>query len=139
MKWRTFEIQREPGFRLNLLDLLFLGLLAAVSFGWYQVFPEQHLWLLPAYVGGSFFLFCNVFRIGNRAEVPWYLTFVALTLHGLLQPQFPWLRLLIVCESLKWALVLWRIRRGPYVGAFHRQLARWSRPQGGGSSRASTS
>lgn len=127
MKWRTFEVQREPGFRLNLTDLLLIAAVLAASAAWWAVFPEQHLYLLPVYVAGSFFLFCNVFRIGNRTEIPWYLAFVALTLHGFTQPAFPWALLLAVCETLKWALVGWRIRRGPYVGAFHRQLARYSR------------
>ena len=34
--------------------------------------------------------------------------------------------LLGVCETLKWSLIGWRIRRGPYVGAFHQQLARFA-------------
>ena len=122
MKWLTFEIQHEPGFRFNLIDLLLIAALAAVSVGWRAVFPEQHLYLLPLYLGGSFFLFCNVFRIGNRMEPPWYLCFVALTVYGFMQTEFPWLLLLAVCESLKWALIGCRIWRGPYVGAFYRQL-----------------
>jgi hypothetical protein len=124
MKWLTFEVQREPGFRFNLIDLTLITTLVAVSAGWYAVFPEQHLYLLPLYVGGSFFLFCNVFRIGNRMEPPWYLCFVALTVYGFTQPEFPWLLLLIVCETLKWALIAYRIWRGPYYGAFHRQVSR---------------
>jgi hypothetical protein len=126
MKWRTFEVQREPGFRLNLVDLILIGFLVAASLAWRSVYPDQHLWLLPLYVGLSFFLFCNVFRIGNRAEPPWYLTFVAIAVWGLTREQFPWAVLLVVCESLKVALILWRIVRGPYVGAFHRTLGRFS-------------
>lgn len=126
MKWLTFEIQRAPGFRFNLIDLLLIAALAAASAAWYALFPADHLWLLPLYVGGSFFLFCNVFRIGNRMEPPWYLTFVAMTVWGLKQPEFPWLALLVMCETLKWALIAWRIRRGPYVGAFYRQLSRFT-------------
>ena len=122
MKWLTFEIQREPGFRFNLIDLVLIAALLAVSAGWRAVFPEQHLYLLPVYVGGSFFLFCNVFRIGNRMEPPWYLCFVALTVYGFTRPEFPWLLLLVVCEALKWGLIGYKMWRGPYVGAFHRQL-----------------
>ena len=122
MKWLTFEIQREPGFRFNAIDLILIGALVAASAGWYAVFPDQHLYLLPIYVGSSFFLFCNVFRIGNRMEPPWYLCFVVLAVYGLLQPEFPWLLLLVICETLKWALIGYKLWRGPYVGAFHRQL-----------------
>ena len=124
MKWLTFDIQRAPGFRFNLVDLILISVLAAVALGWREVFPHQHLYLLPLYVGASFFLFCNVFRIGNRLEAPWYLSFVALTVYGFTQAEFPWLLLLTVCEILKWALIGYRIWRGPYVGAFHRQHRR---------------
>ncbi len=126
MKWLTFEIQHEPGFRFNLTDLILITALVAASAGWYAVFPEHYLYLLPLYVGASFFLFCNVFRIGNRMEPPWYLTFVALTVYGFMQSEFPWALLLLVCETLKWGLIAYRMRRGPYVGAFHRQLARFA-------------
>lgn len=124
MKWLTFKIQRAPGFRFNLTDFILIAVLIAVTLGWRAVFPVQHLYLLPLYVGGSFFLFCNVFRIGNRMEVPWYLTFVVLTVYGFSQAEFPWLLLLSVCEALKWGLIGYKIRRGPYVGAFQQQLDR---------------
>jgi len=126
MKWLTFSVQREPGFRINLTDLLLITALVTASIGWHAHFPEQHLYLLPLYVGGSFFLFCNVFRVGNRVEPPWYIAFVLLVLYGFSQPEFPWLLLLTVCEPLKWGLIAYRIRRGPYVGAFYRQLARFA-------------
>lgn len=126
MKWLTFEIQREPGFRLNLTDLILIAALVGASAAWWAVFPAQYLFLLPIYVGASFFLFCNVFRIGNRTEVPWYLTFVAITAYGFTVEEFPWTLLLCVGEGLKWSLIAWRIRRGPYVGAFYRQLSRYS-------------
>jgi len=88
MRWRTFEIQREPGFRLNLIDLFLIVALVAASVAWSIVFPYQYLFLLPIYVGGSFFLFCNVFRIGNRMEMPWYVTFVVITVYGFSQSEW---------------------------------------------------
>ncbi len=129
MKWLTFRIQREPGFRFNLADLILLLFLGAASAAWYAVFPARHLYLLPLYVGGSFFLFCNVFRIGNRLEAPWYLLFLAICVYGIPQERFPWSVLLVSCEALKWLLIATRIRRGPYRGLFHRHLGRLgSRP-----------
>src|SRR5689334_499292 len=125
MKWLTFSVQREPGFRINLTDLLLIAALVAASIGWYAYFPEQYLYLLPLYVGGSFFLFCNVFRVGNRVEPPWYVAFVLLVLYGFSQRDFPWLLLLAVCETLRWGLTAYGIRRGPYVGAFSRQRGRF--------------
>ena len=126
MKWLTFKIQHEPGFRFNLLDLLLILALVAASAAWHAVFPDQYLYLLPLYVGGSFFLFCNVFRIGNRMELPWYMTFIALAAFGFTQPRFPWLMILTVCEALKWGLIGYRVRQGAYLGVFRRQLAQFS-------------
>jgi len=127
MKWLISRIQREPGFRFNLIDLVLILALAAVCVGWYNLFDDNHLYLLPLYVGGSFFLFCNVFRIGNRLEAPWYLAFVALAAYGMRRQEFPWLMVLGVCEAIKWGLIAWRIRRGGYVGAFRAQLGRFAR------------
>ena len=121
MKWRTFEIQREPGFRFNLIDLILILCLCAVSVVGYFLFPYQYLYLLPLYVGGSFFLFCNVFRIGNHLEPWWYVCFMVLVVEGMTRDEFPWARVLIVCELVKLVLIVYRIRRGPYVGAFYRQ------------------
>ena len=128
MKWLTFEVQREPGFRFNLIDLALILALAAASAGWYSLFDYNYLYLLPLYVGASFFLFCNVFRIGNGLEAPWYLVFVVLAGYGLRQEEFPWLLVLGPCETVKWGLIAWRIRRGAYVGAFRAQLGRLARP-----------
>lgn len=128
MKWRTFEIQREPGFRFNLIDLLLILFLCAVSIAGGLLFPVQYLYLLPLYVGGSFFLFCNVFRIGNRLEPWWYVCFLVLVIEGMTHEEFPWARVLIVCEVVKLVLITYQIRRGAYVGAFYRQLRRYARP-----------
>lgn len=118
--------ERCGRFRFNLIDLLLIAALIGASAAWYALMPDRYLFLLPLYVGGSFFLFCNVFRIGNRLERPWYVTFVAIAVYGFTLPEFPWMLLLIACEALKRALIGYRIRRGPYVGAFHRQLSRLS-------------
>ena len=37
--------------------------------------PDSNMYWLPPYVGLSFFLFCNVFRIGSRMEIFWYMPF----------------------------------------------------------------
>ncbi len=118
MKWLTFEIQREPGFRFNLIDLLLILTIVAVTFGLYQASPDSHFVWLPLYVGFSFFLFCNVFRIGNRMEVFWYLPFVALVLYAHDRSEIFWPLLLLVCEPLKILLIAMCIRRGSYRGIF---------------------
>ncbi|MDH5752082.1 MAG: hypothetical protein OEZ59_06650, partial [Deltaproteobacteria bacterium] len=64
MDWLSFKTRREPGFRLNIPDLIYLGLTLWLS-GWlFHRFPNTSLYGLPLYIVFTFFLFCNVFRIG---------------------------------------------------------------------------
>ena len=124
MKWLTFEIHREPGFRLNLTDMLFIGFL--VGFAGLLYMPGSTFHWLPVYLGLSFFLFCNVFRIGSRLEIFWYVPFTlfaAYALHTDNLHRFWWLALPML-ELIKWGLIAYRIWRGPYVGIAYRYLAR---------------
>jgi len=76
MKWTRFlttKIQKEPGFRLNLIDIGLIACLILVTWLLHPIFQEGWLFLLPLYIGLSFFLFCNVFRIGNWLEPFWYI------------------------------------------------------------------
>ena len=120
MKWLTFEIQREPGFRLNLIDLGLLACVAGITIGLRAWIPGSVLVWLPLYVAFSFFLFCNVFRIGNRLEVLWYVPFVAIVLGTFRRPELLWPVVLSVCEPLRILLIVARLRRGNYRGIFCR-------------------
>jgi hypothetical protein len=126
MKLRIFEVQKEPGFRLSVADLGFVVLLAVVSLLLRWLFPGTSHWGLPLYLGGSFFLFCNVFRIGNRLEICWYVPFTVLAAYGVGTDGMDrfWWQVLFVLEPIKWALVGYRVMRGPYWGAGHRLF--WS-------------
>jgi hypothetical protein len=125
MKLRLFKVQTEPGFRLSLADLSLLAILGGLS-AWLRIsLPENSLWPLPAYIGMSFFLFCNVFRVGNNAEAFWYIPFVACVLTGINFPDRLWWIILAVCEPVRVAVIAYRILKGPYRGIFAR-----SRPDG---------
>ncbi len=121
MKWLTFKIQRqEPGFRFNLIDLGLLLLLGALSLWLRGAMPESSLFAVPLYIGLSFFLFCNVFRIGNRLERIWYIPFAiaaAACIH-LDNERMLWMLALFLFEPLKWGLIFHRYRRDDYHGAF---------------------
>ena len=127
MKLITFKTQHEPGFRLNLTDLIFLLLLMGLSCFIFTVTGDRGLYLLPLYIGLSFFLFCNVFRIGNRLEAFWYVPFIILFLAGFYFMENFWPPVLLVCEPLKAALIITRIRRGGYEGIFYDKLQKYSR------------
>lgn len=125
MKWRAFEIQREPGFRLNLTDLVFIGILMSLGGLLHVMRLPWPLVALPPYLGLSFFLFCNVFRIGNRLEPWWYVPFALVCVWGIGWQQLEWMWWLIlaVLEPWKWLLIGYRIRRGGYLGVGYRILS----------------
>jgi len=106
--------------RLNLIDLALLAGAGAVSWLAHDAFTAHGLFWIPLYVAGTFFLFCNVFRIGNRLEPVWYLTFATVSAWGLLHPEYYWLAVLAICEPLKLALVIYVIRHGDYHGLGYR-------------------
>lgn len=124
MKWLTFKVQQEAGFRFNLIDLIFIALLSAISLGLKIAVPDLSLFGIPLYVGFSFFLFCNVFRIGNRAEAWWYVPFAALAVSCIYTMRLDvfWWVVLLILEPLKAGLIIRAMRRCTYHGAFHQRL-----------------
>ncbi len=125
MKWQTFEIRREPGFRINFTDVIFLTFLTTLSLIMHFIGMEKGLFLLPLYIGLAFFLFCNVFRIGNNLEPIWYIPFLLIFMYGFYFKDNFWPIVLLTCEPLKIGLIIYRIKRGNYIGIFHKQLARF--------------
>ena len=122
MKWLTFDTQEEPGFRFNLVDLFLILFLLLVSYLFYVISPFSFYYLVPVYVGFTFFLFCNVFRIGNNLERVWYVPFILITILSFKRPDIYWKLVLGICEPLKIGLILYRILRGPYWGILHKQI-----------------
>jgi len=121
VKWLTFDIQKAPGFRFNLTDMLLILCLILISYLFYWLSPLHYYYLLPLYVGFSFFLFCNVFRIGNNLERIWYIPFIIITILTFNRPDLYWKLILIICEPLKVGLILYRIIKGPYRGVFYKK------------------
>jgi len=121
MKWLTFEVQRSPGFRFNLIDLLLILFLLGLAVALYLHVPGSSIFWVPPYLGLSFFLFCNIFRIGNRLEPWWYVPFFATAIYCLLAQDIMlfWWLILLGLEPLKWGLIVYHILRRPYHGAFH--------------------
>ena len=124
MKWLTFEVQTTPGFRFNLTDAAFLVVLSALSGAIYYLVPDDVLWPLPLYIGLTFLLFCNVFRIGNRLESVWYIPFTLVTVASIYCQDATtfWLIVAFVFEPLKWLLIAYRLIRGPYMGVGFRRF-----------------
>jgi hypothetical protein len=123
MRLRIFKVKKAPGFRLSLADILFLVLLGTLSFLAREYFSAYSLYLVPAYLGASFFLFCNVFRIGDGLELIWYGSFLCLSLVLLWRPEYYWLLVLGICEPLKLGLIIHRVGSGDYVGVYSSRIS----------------
>lgn len=76
MNLLTLQIQKEPGFRFNLLDFIFIVFLTLFSTIIYSfIGHHNYIYLLPLYIGFTFFLFCNVFRVTTKMELTWIVFF----------------------------------------------------------------
>jgi len=72
-----FKVKKEAGFRINFVDMLFITLLIFASYYLHtELGNQENLYLLPLYVGFTFFLFCNVFRLRTKEELIWTLFFL---------------------------------------------------------------
>lgn len=123
MKFLTFDVQKEPGFRFNLTDLIFLillGLSSVLIHHFYGTFYS--LYLLPLYIGFTFFLFCNVFRVGRSLELIWIVSFLLITVISHYFFEQKWFGMSALTSSLFQAIqVLIHIRTESYKGIFHRK------------------
>jgi hypothetical protein len=124
MKWFTFKAQHEPGFRFNLTDFIFLLFLSLLSYLLYWMTPQRGFYLFPLYLGLSFFLFCNVFRIGNKLEFYWYFPLTVSAIYGFFYVERFWLFILAVFEPLKLFLIVYHIKKGHYIGIFYKRVGR---------------
>lgn len=128
MKLLRFRAQRAPGFRLNISDLMVILALGILAHWLHGETWLEGLWLVPVYIGVTFFLFCNVFRIGNRMEPLWYVPFAVTAAWCVWSADLALLWKLVFCvfEPLKWVLVAYRIWRGPYRGILAERLSRFA-------------
>ena len=113
---------QPPGFRIDRWDVVFLAILGGLSLLIWHLTGLTSLAGLPSYVGLTFFLFCNVFRIGNRLEAFWYVPFTTVAAYFVWAGNLDglWWAIAFFLEPLKWLLITWKILKGPYVGIFSR-------------------
>jgi len=121
VKWLTFKIQRKSGFRFNITDLIFIIVAGGLSLLIYQGAPKISLYLIPVYLVFSFFLFCNVFRIGHKMEIFWYIPFTLISIISLYNFDFElfWYAALLILEPVKWTLIILKIKSDSYHGIFY--------------------
>lgn len=103
-----------PGFRCSRLDLPVIVISILVAFLAYSWIGQWAL-VLPV-VLGHFFLFCNVFRIGNRLEYVWAGIFLVNVSVWTFLDDLDWLRIMIWQSPVTLLILFIAVRRSNYHG-----------------------
>ena len=114
---RVFEQRREPGFRCNVADLAMLGVSLGLSLWLASEDFGEPSWI-PTYVTGTFFLFCNVTRIGRPMEATWALVATVACLAAVAADLPFWRTVLPVTIPATILVVAWGYLAGRYKGVF---------------------
>ena len=127
MKWLTFKVQHEPGFRFNIADLMLISSVCGLSLVIHNKAPEISLYLILLYLVFSFFLFCNLFRIGNKLEIFWYVPFIIISIISIYNFNFElfWYATILILEPIKWTLITIKIKSNSYHGIFYRKILKY--------------
>ena len=101
------KVKKEAGFRMNIIDVVFIGLLGSASYYIYTILgSSENLYLLPLYVGFTFFLFCNVFRLRTKEELIWTLSFLITALVTFKLFHTHWVAITLGLSSLFQAVLI---------------------------------
>lgn len=109
------------GFRLSLSDAIII--LACILTTWFLRGPLGEFALLFPFVLGHFFLFCNVFRVGTRAELVWCFCFIGVFLVSLQAGEFGIGTLLTAQSPVTLGVIGYALTRPGYHGIFWERIA----------------
>ena len=122
-----------PGFRISATDVAFLvaaailGAAAFVAAAWLPAFGDllRTVGVLVLYVPATFFLYCNVFRVGRRREYLWVAWFLANCLASVLavgELRLAWVLPAGIAATV--VIIATEMRRGDYHGVRLRRRGR---------------
>ena len=122
MKFQIFKVQKEVGFRINLVDILFIMFLISASiYIRMEIGYLDNIYLLPLYVGFTFFLFCNVFRLTTKYELIWTVIFAVVTTLSFHFFSENWVLITIGFSSfVQFVQIILHIQADNYHGIFSR-------------------
>jgi len=109
-----WDARRPRGFRFSLWDAAIVVAMAMLTW-WLWLSVGLLAWLCPI-VAGHFFLFCNVFRVGNRAELIWAGTMVANVFAWVLTGELDWIGVMYVQTPVTLAVIVWAMLQKDYHG-----------------------
>lgn len=105
--------------RLSLADLI---MVVAAFVAWCHLgsVPElEHLAPLPLHLVATFLCFCNIFRIGTRAELVWVATFVLSWAMFSIAEVSPYPAMLWTTVPSTMVVIAWSAFCGAYNGVGH--------------------
>lgn len=106
----------NPGFRLSVIDISFIGIGLISSFFLRQTSPELSYVVL--FVVGQFFVFCNIVRMSRKSELIWAVCFTVLCSVSLAY-DFITLRIVFAMScSITILLIALELRKPSYHGVF---------------------
>ena len=111
---------RRWGFRCSAGDLVVLVAGVVVTIASRDWFPP--LAILTPFVLAHFFLFCNVFRVGQAAELVWGGLFLTTVAASRLSDEVRWEFVLLPMCGVTIVLILRTLRRSDYHGAFCQRI-----------------
>jgi hypothetical protein len=104
----------SPGFRLSRLDIAFVIALITATIA---LTTMNTAWaFVVGFVGGNFFLFCNVFRVARPLELAWSALFLVLAGATILFEMPGWWITAGTSLGATAAVVFWEMRRPSYHG-----------------------
>ena len=114
------KVKKEVGFRINFIDIIFIVLIGTASYYLYTILGRsENLYLLPLYVGFTFFLFCNVFRLRTKDELIWTLFFLLSSFVTYNLVPAHWVAITLSLSSLLQAVLIgFAVRSDGYRGIF---------------------
>lgn len=108
---------KKPGFRISIVDIVFLVFSGIMT---YILYPYllSFIWIIPLVVG-HFFLFCNVFRVRRNLELLWAIVFCGnIIVH--FYTHFSWKTVLAVQIPTTIIIVIAQILDANYRGIFYK-------------------
>lgn len=117
-----WDPRRPAGFRFSAIDALIVGLCVPATWALWPAVDEMAL-VCPVALG-HFFLFCNVFRLGRRAELLWGAAFVVNACAWTWFEAFTWPRVVLAQAPVTLGAIAVAIGRKDYHGVGHRLLRR---------------
>jgi hypothetical protein len=119
---KMYETKRNPGFRLNGVDIVVVGVASFISFSILTLDGAPEFWWLPLYGAFSMFLFCNVLRISTQFEIPWIIAFSVSSIITIIHDWATFPIVILCAEPFRFIMLIWAIRIGRYRGIFWRQI-----------------